>query len=321
MKTLRAEISSTNRYLAPLMSARYEKSITTVTHQELQSRYSKNLAKAYALLYKILTSKDIQQDTQIFSVKSEACAFKRFYGPQICKGTNGLVLLMGSETIDLEFTKGGLKNLHIPEGMDVAMKVAEEEYGGFKDIILKISVYIEAQELTIVFPIGLRLVVSEAEDGTKVTPDLDTVETLFTRSPGKFAELIADVPNVNDFDGPLLKLKQLKEGETYEVFGYRAVKPAGRLTFILSIRPTEQGQTYTDDSDPDLENEFEQAEVWANSSLKTALLSEPKIDDENPAQLLIRSVRANKSGTTTVDCALIVKVQSAIAEDEIDFDF
>jgi hypothetical protein len=324
MKTFRAEISNTVPQLAPLMARRYGKANTPFTYQEVNQSVSKNLAKAYALLYKILTGNDIQDDTVLFTVNSADGAFKRFYGPSICRNAagDGLILLMGSESIPLKLVKGQLKDIQIPEGKDFSLKLAQEEVGDFKETVIKFSVFIEADDLILVYPIQLRLQLTEDDKGKKVEPDFDTLEQVFSRSTTKLLPLIGDVPNISDFDGPLIKLSQLDENSVYQVFGVRSCKPGGRLSFIMAIRPTEEDQGYAEENGDYVT--FEQAEVWGNSAIKNVLQSKPEITEEKPAELVIRGMRTNSSGTTTVDCSLILtqpEIDPATLEEELDFSF
>lgn len=325
MQTFRAEISNTNSVLAPLMGRRYDSATTQFTYQEVASQVSKNIAKAYALLYKVLTGNDIPPETTLFTVAAADGAFKRFYAPTICKNSkgDGLILLMGSESIPLKLTKGEFKDIYVPEGMDFTSKLTQEEVGDFKETIVKISIFIEAQDLLMVYPISLRLAITEDENGKKTEPEFDALEQVYSRSTAKLLPMVGDVPNVSNFDGPLLKLSQLDEESVYSVVGVRECKPGGRLSFILHIQPTEEDQGYDKAGEYEMFPEIG-AEVWANTAIKNVLLGKPEISEEKPAELIIRSHRKNKSGTTTTDCALIVQqkaIDPSSLEEELDFDF
>lgn len=326
MKTFRAEISDTQSVLTPLMARRYESGNTAYNLGQIRETLSKNIAKAYSLLYQVLTGNQAQDDLDVFTVNASNGAFKRFYGPTICCNAkrDGLILLMGSESILLTLKKGKLENLSLPEGMDLAAKVAKEKVGNFDEVIVKVSIYIEGQDTLLVYPIPLRLKIEENDEGQKVEPDFDALEQAFERNIKSLLPMVGDVPQLSDFDGPLIKLSQLDEDSVYKVVGYRACKPSGRLSFILHILPTEPEQGYDKDGEYTVFESELGAEVWGNSSLVGPLSAKPEITEEKPAELIIRGMRQNKSGTTTVDCALIIaqpELKASDLEAELDLDF
>jgi hypothetical protein len=327
LNTYRPEISTANTALAGLMGRRYESANVSMTYSEVYSSVSPKLAKAYAMFYKILTGNDIADDTVLFTVNSADGAFKRFYGPTICKSTDGksLVLLLGSESIPLNLVKGTLKDIYVPEEWDFGIKLAKEKIGEYDEIVLKVSLFHEAKEQMLVFPIGVRLHLEEDEATGKLKePQFDELETVFSRSTTKLLPFIGDVPNLSNFDGPLVKLSQLDENSVYIIVGYRETKPGGRTTFILQGLPSDVDQGYSKDEEYVVFDPEVGFEVWANTALQNVLMGKPEISEDKPAELIIRGMRTSKQGRTVVDCALILtptEIDPEKLEAELDFDF
>jgi hypothetical protein len=331
MKTFDASISQENTALAGYTGKRYSEALTKVTFEQLASQ-TKNTAKALKVLYKVFTGNDPKSEDVAISIKAKDHAFSDFYGPSLCKNENGLLIYFGDETIPFTTKKGKLE-ANLPETIEVKLSFETTKFNGFDETVFKVTVFMEESETLLTFCLPVRL--APDPTGEKKIKDLkeeftpDVLQTLLERKPTELVKVIGEVPQFNDFDGPLLKLGQLEEGETYTIVGYRGAKPGGRQTFILRLMgnhdeatdmPT---QSYEVEKDGELiEEPLTEAEVWANSSMVNFFSNKPAITPNSPAELLIRSKKETKRGIS-VDAAIIFDSPDTVAieEDDLDFDF
>jgi microcystin-dependent protein len=330
MKTFDASICQENTALASYTGKRYSDTLTKVTFEQLASQ-TKNTAKALKVLYKVFTGRDPKAEDVAISIKAKNHAFSDFYGPTLCKNEKGLLIYFGDETIPFT-TKRGKLEVDLPETIEVKLSFETVKFNGFDETVFKVTIFMEESETLLTFCLPVRL--APDSSGEKKIKDLkeeftpDVLQTLLERKPGELIKAIGEVPQFNGFDGPLLKLSQLEEGEIYSIIGYRGAKPSGRQTFILRLlgnldeeqKPT---QTYEVEQNGEIkEAPLTEAEVWANSSMFNFFNNKPAITSENPAELLIRGKKETKRGVS-VDAAIIFDSPDTVAveEDNLDFDF
>lgn len=330
MQNFAVTIAQENTALAGYTGKRYTSGQTNITFEQLMA-VSKNTAKALKVLYKVFTGNEPTSDAVAISIKAKDGAFSTFYGPTLCKNDKGLLLFFGNETIPFTTKKGKLE-ANLPDTIEVKLSFETAKFNGFDETVFKVSVFMEESDTLLTFSLPVRL--APDSTGEKNIGDLkreytpDVLQTLLERKPAELIKVIGEVPQFNDFDGPLLKLAQLEENETYTIIGYRAAKPGGRTTFILHLvgqldnedQPT---QVYEVEKNGSIEEApLIEAEVWANSSMINFFSTKPEITKESPAELLIRGKKPTKRGVS-VDAAIIWDNPDTVSvtEDELDFDF
>jgi hypothetical protein len=321
-------ISTENLSLASLTGRRYPKNSTVFTLDEL-TEISRNTVGALKMLYRIFKGTDPTGDTNCVSVKSILGAFKRFYGPVLCKASDGLVLYFGDEAIPFTTKKGSLVlPSALPETVEVKLAFDRAQLNGFDELVFKISVYNEANDTLITFCLPFRVADTDSLKGLAA----DTLQTMLERKPADLIAFIGEVPQggSGNFEGPTLKLGQL-DLDTYLITGYRPAKPQGRLTFILQL------QGLMDAKDVPLQVYYKEAggainggetepmgtaQVWANWSLTAFFSTQPEITPENPAELIIRKIKKCPNGYS-VDAAITHDSPSStvVTEEDLNFEF
>lgn len=327
MNNFNLTISTENASLATLTGRRYTKGLTNYTFDELAT-VSKNTVGALKMLYKVVKGEDPAGDAVAMSVKSEDGAFKRFYGPTLCKNENGLLLFFGNESINFTVSKKGVfvPTVPLPESIEVKLSFEKTKLNGYDELAFKVSIFNEATDTLITFSLPFR--VEDVNILKNMTAD--TLQSMLDRKLTDLIALIGEIPQggSSDFEGPMLKLGQL-DLDTYLITDYRAAKPGGRLTFILQIEGLrspdgEPLQSFYKEAGGSINGgETEplvKAQVWANFALVSFFATEPNITPETPAELLIRHVKKSVNGYT-VDAAVTHDTPSTVSVTEEDLDF
>lgn len=312
MKTVKIIFSNDYPALVPFTATRYKSQINPITWGQLGAT-SEGTKQALGAVYRVLTGKQPDPDSTVFSVKASGGAFGRFYSPLLCRGEGQtLKLQWGSEAILLEPKKGAIKSNLV--GAEVELTFEKAQISGFEETLFKVTVYFEAEDILISVYFGIRL--EDYKRSRDYTSDI--LNGYLKHNLGDLNKILGEAPQAGSSD-PMIDLGQLEVGEEYAVIGYRAVKVGNRQTFILRLQGSE-GQTYTEGDGSKVA--LGVVEVWANPPLLPFFGTSPKVSPDKPAALLVRSIREGAKGKR-VDCGIIYDSPESIqvSDDDLDFSF
>ncbi len=313
LKKFTVSISNEDQNLALLQCKNYNANFNPFSYKELPK---KNVAKSLKMLEFCLKGDYPNDDDTILAVKAENGIYSKFYGPMVLKKEDQLGIQIFDRFYPLSLNDGNITGEHIPESVEVSVEFEKVTFNDFENVIVKFSIFNEDADTLVSIYVPVKWV------DFKNQPEVELVQRYLKKNPTKLLEYVGEKGKGGD-NLPTIKLKQLEIGDKFQVVDYQHIKFQNRQAFLLTIIPdSTSGYYYPNPESEDTEQLPEKFKVWSNTELLRYLSSNPVIDEDNPASLLIRDKKKTSKGVS-VSTPLIISETSFNDddEDELDFDF
>jgi hypothetical protein len=310
LKKFTVSLSNEDKNLSLLQCKEYNSNFNQFKFFELPK---KNLAKSLKMLEFCLKGDYPSDEDTILAVKAENGIFKKFYGPMVLKKDNQLGVQIFDRFYELNLEEGYMVGDHIPDNVEVSVEFEKVTFNDFENVVVKFSIFNEDADTLVSIYVPVKWV------DFKDQPEVELVQRFLKKNSSKLLEYVGEKGNGGD-NLPALKLKQLEIGDKFLVSDYQHIKFQNREAFLLTIIPDDTSGYYYPNVDSDETEPLPQKfKVWSNSELVRYLSSNPVIDENNPATLLIRDKKKTAKGVS-VSTPLIVS-ESSFTDDEEELDF
>ena len=304
------EVGTASPDLAPLAGREYKNSYVPLPNANLPKAMRRDLDKVFLAL----TGEELQLEENTFLIKSEDGVYSRLFGPILKAGADDVegtesgsfYIQWGNRYIPVSLGKEGL-TVDI-NGQAVSLEAEFGEYnfsGRGNDPAILIAVDEEDGSGQTLMPIAVRFIDwQNAPDSKSLNAQLkknkaaDILPLVSPATPkGKGVRSSAD----HEID-----FRDLDEGQ-YCVVSYRNVNTSYGPSYRMVIK--------------DHPSVGETSEMWAHTSLRSLLATQPEISEEKPALLNVKDKQVMNDGKVRIRCTLILSKQEEIDADALDLNF